>query len=64
MRDVANETLPVPVGPKTLDTYGKVIKGKMNDDMVKIAFIMKFFLRDCCLFILKSLSWKAFLFLF
>lgn len=29
--DAANETLPVPTGNNILETYGKVINGKMND---------------------------------
>ena len=53
IRDVAKETLPVPIGNKILETYGNVINGKINCDMVKIAFIMKLSLNDLCLFIFQ-----------
>ena len=38
--DVANDTLPIPVGESTLDTYGKDISGKTIDESVSIVFIM------------------------
>ena len=41
--EIANETLPFPSGNSTLDTYGNVISGNINDDIVKMAFIIKFF---------------------
>lgn len=46
MKDVAKETFPVPSGSRILDTYGNVIKGKMNDDIVRIEFIRKFSFKD------------------
>lgn len=46
--EVANETFPVPSGNKIRDTYGKVINGDMNCDIVKIAFITKFNFKDFC----------------
>ena len=38
----------MPTGCKILDTYGNVIRGNMNEDIVKIAFIMKLSLSDFC----------------
>lgn len=35
-----------PTGNKTLDTYGKVINGNMNEDIVKIMFITKLNFND------------------
>lgn len=46
MKDIAKETFPVPSGSRILDTYGNVIKGNMNDDIVRIEFITKFNFRD------------------
>lgn len=46
MTDVAIDTFPVPAGNKTLDTYGKVINGKMKEDIVKIVFMIKLSLID------------------
>ena len=42
--ELAKDTLPVPSGDKIRETYGNVIKGKINDDIVSNAFIMKFIL--------------------
>ena len=38
----------MPSGDKIRETYGNVIKGKINDDIVSNAFIMKFFLIEVC----------------
>ena len=46
MTDVAKDTFPVPIGNKILDTYGKVINGKINEDIVNIIFIIKLSLSD------------------
>ena len=46
--DVANETFPVPSGKRILEIYGKVINGKINDDIVKNAFIIKLIFNDFC----------------
>ena len=50
MKEVANWTLPVPSASRILETYGNVISGKMNDDMVSIAFMMKLSFSDFCFF--------------
>ena len=60
MNDVANDTLPVPTGSNTLDTYGNVIRGKMNDDIVRIVFIIKFHFNDF-FFSILPLSYDSFL---
>ena len=52
INEVANETLPVPEGSKTLETYGKVISGNINEDIVNNAFITKFFFIDFCFSVL------------
>jgi len=44
--EVMNVIFPIPTGRRTLDTYGKVISGKINDEAVNIAFIMKFVFSD------------------
>jgi len=38
---MANETFPVPDAPKTLETYGNVINGKIKFDAVSMKFIIK-----------------------
>ena len=38
--EVANDTRPVPSGRRMRDTYGKVISGKINDESVRMVFIM------------------------
>lgn len=45
---MANDTFPVPVGSNIRETYGKVISGKMNDDIVRMAFMTKLSFRDFC----------------
>ena len=54
--ELANETLPVPAGSSTLDTYGNVISGNKKLDIVSIAFIIKFSFNDFCLLIITALS--------
>lgn len=44
--DVANDTFPVPTGRSILETYGNVINGNINDDIVRMMFIKKFSFRD------------------
>ena len=44
--DVANATFPSPSGANILDTYGYVIKGKMNDDIFNIVLKIKLILID------------------
>lgn len=46
--DVAKDTLPVPSGSKIREMYGKVISGKIKDDIVRMAFIIKFSFNDFC----------------
>jgi hypothetical protein len=46
--DVANAIFPVPSGKRIREIYGNVISGKMNEDIVRIVFIMKFFFRFFC----------------
>lgn len=48
MKEVADVTLPIPVGDRILETYGKVISGNMNDDIVNIAFMIKLSFNDFC----------------
>ncbi len=47
--EVAKVTLPMPSGIRILDTYGKVMIGKMKVDIVRMMFMTKFSLRDFCL---------------
>ena len=49
MTEAANDTFPLPVGPKTLEMYGKVIMGKIKDDIFKIELIKKLYLTECIL---------------
>jgi hypothetical protein len=53
IKEVANDTFPVPTGVSILDTYGKVISGNMIDETASIAFITIFLFRegDCILFL-------------
>ena len=46
---------PMPSGDRTLEIYGNVIRGKMNDEIVSKAFIIKFFLIE---------GWFTFIFSF
>jgi hypothetical protein len=39
--EVANETFPVPSGSNILDTYGNVIRGKINEEIVRSEFTIK-----------------------
>ena len=48
--DVAKETFPVPSGNKMRETYGKVMRGNMNCDIVRMAFMTKFNLSDFFIF--------------
>ena len=52
---MAKETFPVPTGKRIRDTYGNVINGKMNDDIVRRAFIIKFFFIELHLIIYLAL---------
>ena len=42
----AKETVPVPSGPRTLDTYGNVIRGKRMEETVRRLFMMKLRVRE------------------
>ena len=62
MKEVAKLTLPVPSGRRILETYGNVIRGKINEDILSRAFITKFNFIDFFLFIYALLYFANFIF--
>jgi hypothetical protein len=41
IKELANATFPLPSTPITLETYGNVISGNINKDILRIVFIKK-----------------------